>query len=158
MRLLWLIVASALVWPASAGAEINWLLSKKYGRGYLQGMPNESEVDLEFWAHCRTDGRIDVGMAAEANVGKGKGEAVTLTLTSAGQSTKVSGISRRSENFEMTSGVELRATVSRGDKLFAVLATGKPVAVTGPIEPLEWDVKGLKPKVAALIAGCGKKG
>ena len=41
-------------------------------------MPNESEVDYEFWAHCRTDGKIDVGMAAESHVGKGKGEAVTL--------------------------------------------------------------------------------
>ena len=46
-------------------------LSKKNGRAYLSGMPNESEVDYEFWAHCRADGAIEVGAAAESHVGKG---------------------------------------------------------------------------------------
>ncbi len=157
VRLVALVVAVAFAGPAMAADEITWILTSKYGRGYLQGMPDEPEVDTELWAHCRTDGRFDVGMAAEANVGKGRGEPVALTLSSAGTNAKVAGVSRKSENFEMTSGVELRATVARDDKLFAVLATGKPVTVSGPIKPLQWNVKGLKSKVATLLANCKRK-
>ena len=143
--------------PAAAAAEVQWTLSKKQGRAYLQGMPDEPEVDLEFWAHCRADGTIEIGMAAESQVGKGKGEPVALTLTSGKASAKVTGRSRESANVEMTGGVELRATVSRGDPLFAVLAAGAPVRVTGPIKPLTWTVKGLKQKLAAFLRACGAR-
>ena len=47
-------------------------------------------------------------------------------------------------------------TVKPDDKLFAVLATGQPITVTGPIKPLKWGVKGLKPKVEAFLKGCRK--
>ena len=124
------------------------------GMAYV-GPPKESEVDNEFWAHCRADGAIDVGMGAEAKVGKGKGEKVKLTFTSGGQSATVTGVSRESVNVEMTGGIELRGTVKRDDKLFAVLATGQPITVTGPIKPpLKWSVRGLKAKVAAFLGGC----
>src|SRR5882724_5036274 len=128
----WL-VAGLLLWPAVANAaDVVWTLSKKDGRAYLSGMPNESEVDNEFWAHCRTDGAIDVGAAAESHVGRGGGEAVTLKLSSGFKSTTLTGVSRQSENSEMTGGVELRATVSHNHPLFAVLSTGKAVKVSGP--------------------------
>ena len=158
MRLLALTVVAAfaavLVLPSAARAEVQWTLGKDKGRAFLQGMHNESEVDFEFWAHCRTDGDIDVGMAAESHVGKGKGEKVELTLTSAGQTAKVSGVSRNSVNSEMTGGIELHGKVKRDDKLFAVLATGQPIAVTGPIKPLKWGVKGLKSKLDAFLKSC----
>jgi hypothetical protein len=41
----WLAVG-LLLWPAAANAaEIVWTVSKKNGRAYLNGMPNESEVE-----------------------------------------------------------------------------------------------------------------
>ena len=137
----------ALAVAGHARRRLVWTLSKHKGRAYLQGMPNESEVDFELWAHCRADGAIDIGMGAESHVGKGKGEKVTLTLASGGQTASVTGVSRESDNAEMTGGIELRAKVMRDDKLFAVLATGQPIAVTGPIKPLKWGVKGLKTKL-----------
>ena len=157
MRLLALIAAVTLSVPAVAAEEVVWILTSKYGRPYLQGQPDAPETDAELWLHCRPDGRIDVGMAAEAGVGKGEGEPVALALRSAGQSATVSGVSRKSENFEMTAGIELRATVSRGDKLFAVLSTGRSIAVTGPIKPLNWPVQGLKSKIAQFLKSCGRR-
>ena len=150
----WLI-AGLLFWPPAAGAtDVKWSLSKKAGQAYLSGMPDESEVDYEFWAHCRAGGRIDVGAAAESHVGKGKGEPVTLKFVSADKAATLAGVSRASANSEMTGGVELRATVSREHPLFAVLATGKPIVVSGPIKPLTWQTKNLKAKAAAFLQAC----
>ena len=154
MRLVALTLVAALAWPSAAAAEVKWSLGKEKGKPFLYGMENEAEVDYELWAHCRADGDIDVGMGAESHVGKGKGEKVELTLTSAGQSPKVAGVSRDSVNAEMTGGIELRGKVKRDDRLFAVLATGQPIAVTGPIKPLRWGVKGLKPKLEAFLKSC----
>ncbi len=143
--------------PAAAFAEVVvWTLSKPQGRPYLVGMVNESEVDFELWARCRADGAIDIGIGAESHVGKGKGEPVSLTLISGGRTVKISGVSRESANVEMTGGIELRAKVMPDDRLFAVLRTGQPIAVTGPIKPLKWEVKGLKAKVEAFLKGCRK--
>ena len=154
MRLVALTLVAALAWPSAAAAEVKWSLGKEKGKPFLYGMENEAEVDYELWAHCRADGDIDVGMGAESHVGKGKGEKVELTLTSAGQSAKVAGVSRDSVNAEMTGGIELRGKVKRDDRLFAVLATGQPIAVTGPIKPLKWGVRGLKPKLDAFLKSC----
>jgi hypothetical protein len=156
VRLVALTVVAALAWPSAAAAEVQWSLGKENGKGrpFLSGMHNEPEVDYQFWARCRADKDIDVGMGAESHVGKGKGEKVELTLVSAGQSAKVVGVSRLSVNTEMTGGIELQGKVKRDDKLFAVLATGQPISVTGPIKPLKWGVKGLKPKIAAFLKSC----
>lgn len=149
------VVAGVLLWPVAANAaDLVWTLSKKDGRAYLSGMPNESEVDNEFWAHCRADGAIEVGAAAESHVGRGGGEAVTLKLSSWRKSTTLTGVSRQSENFQMTGGTELRATISRDHPLFAVLSSGNTVKVTGPIKTLTWPVKGLKAKTAAFLKAC----
>jgi len=149
------LAVGVLLGPAIASAaEVVWSLQKKSGRAYLFGMLNESEVDNEFWAHCRADGAIDVGAAAESHVGKGGGEAVTLKLGRPLKSATLTGVSRHSENSEMTGGVELRATVSRDHPVFAVLAAGLKIQVTGPIEPLTWETKGLKQKVAAYLKAC----
>ena len=156
-RLAALTLAVALAWPGAASAEVEWALRKEKGRAFLQGMQNVSEVDYEFWAHCRADGDIDVGMGAESHIGKGKGEKVELTLSSAEHSAKVVGVSRESVNVEMTGGIELQGRVKRDDPLFAVLATGQPIRVTGSIKkPLKWNVKGLKPKVSAFLQACRK--
>ena len=149
------LAACVLLWPVAANAaDVVWTLSKKNGRAYLSGMPNESEVDNEFWAHCRADGAIEVGAAAESHVGRGGGEAVTLKLSSGFKNTTLTGVSRQSENFQMTGGVELRATISHNHPLFAVLSSGKAVKVSGPIKPLTWPVKGLKAKTAEFLKAC----
>jgi hypothetical protein len=155
--LVWAVVGS-LAWPCAAAAEVKWELGKEKGRAFLSGMHNVSEVDYEFWARCRADKDIDVGMGAESHVGKGKGEKVELTLASAGQSAKVVGVSRLSVNAEMTGGIELQGKVKRDDKLFAVLATGQPISVTGPIKSRKWGVRGLKPKVEAFLKSCERQG
>jgi len=149
------IIAALMFWPvAASAAEVVWSLQKKKGRTFVSGMINESEVDYEFWAHCRADGAIDIGAAAESHVGKGGGEAVTLKLARGLKSATLTGVSRHSENSEMTGGVELRATVSRDHPVFAVLSAGSTVKVTGPIKPLTWDTKGLKPKLEAFLKAC----
>jgi len=148
------IAASLMLWPVAASADVVWTVSKKAGRAYLSGMPNEPEVDNEFWAHCRADGALDVGAAAESHVGKGGGEAVTLRFASGLKRATLTGVSRHSENSEMTGGVELRATVSHDHPVFAVLSNGSKVAVSGPIKPLTWTTKGLKAKVAAFLKAC----
>ncbi len=156
-RLLVVGIATLLLWPlAASAAEVVWTLQKKNGRAYLSGMLNESEVDHEFWAHCRADGAIDVGAAAESHVGKGGGEAVTLKLSSGLKTATLTGVSRESENVEMTGGIELRATVSRDHPVFAVLTAGDKVKVTGPLKHkgLTWGTKGLKPKFAAFLKAC----
>jgi hypothetical protein len=154
LRFLAIALVAAVAWPCTAAAEVEWTLRKEKGRPFLQGMQNESEVDFEFWAHCRTDGNIDIGMGAESHVGKGKGERVELTLTSAGQTAKIAGVSRHSINSEMTGGIELRGRVTRDDPLFLVLATGQPITVTGLIKPLRWGAKGLKAKLEAFLKSC----
>jgi len=146
-----------MLWPAAASAsEVVWTMSKRDGRPFLYGMLNESEVDYEFWAHCRADGSIDVGAAAESHVGKGGGEAVTLKLARPLKSTTLTGVSRQSKNFEMTGGIELQARVSRDHPVFAVLAAGNKINVTGPLKhkPLTWGTKGLKQTVAAFLKAC----
>ena len=149
------LAAALLFWPAGLGAaEVEWNLSNKDGRAFLSGMPRESEVDNELWAHCRADGAIDIGAGAESHVGRGAGEAVTLRLASGRKKATLTGVSRESANVQMTGGVELRATVARDHPVFAVLATGKPIFVSGPIKKLTWPVMGLKAEVAAFLRAC----
>ena len=79
---------------------------------------------------------------------------MTLKLASAGKAVTLTGVSRESENVEMTGGIELRAVVSRNHPLFAVLATGKPIRVSGPIKPMTWPVKGLSARTAQFLKAC----
>ncbi|MBX9847017.1 MAG: hypothetical protein K2Z80_34935 [Xanthobacteraceae bacterium] len=147
-------MALLLVPAAASAADVVWTVSNMKGRAFLGGMPDVPEVDYELWAHCRPDGNIEVGAGAEAHVGKARGEAVTLKLTSAATTATLTGVSRRSENSEMTGGIELRAVVSREHPLFAVLATGKPISVSGPIKPMTWPAKGLKARTAEFLKAC----
>ena len=154
MLLRFLMFCAVLLWPAAALADMQWQFIKKQGRPYLQGAPSEPETDKQFWALCLADGGIDIGVGAESNVGEGNGEPVTLTLAVAGATAKLAGNSRKSANFQMTAGTELRARIKREDALFTVLAADKPIAVSGSIKSTTWPVKGLKAKVAAFLQAC----
>ena len=54
----------------------------------------------------------------------------------------------------MTAGTELRASITRGHVLFKVLATDKPIAVSGASKPMILPAKGRKAKVAAFLQAC----
>lgn len=159
----WVVLVVALATVSSATmsspalAEIEWSYAKEKGRPILRGFSGEYEGDNEFWARCRADRRIEVGLGAHTEIGTGKGEAVALTLASGGKSATVKGQSRKSENFEMTSGTELRANVALADPLFAVLDTGKPITVTGSSvkKQVTWAVTNLKARVATFVKACG---
>jgi hypothetical protein len=152
VRLL-LCAAIALV-PAAASAEVLWRFTREHGRPLLQAMSDEPEADTEFWARCRSGGAIDMGIGADTSIGKGEGEPVTLTLASAGTQATVAGQSRNSANFQMTAGAELRATIAHGHALFKVLATDKPIVVSGASKPITLPAKGRKAKVAAFLQAC----
>ena len=155
MRCRWSFAVLLLLSCASASAaEVEWKLSKKDGRAYLNGMPKESEVDNELWLHCRSDGAIDVGVGAESHVGRGNGEAVTLRLAAGIRRATLTGVSRESVNYQMTSGIELRAVVTGAHPLFKILANGRPIKVSGSIKPITWPVDGLKAKAAAFLKDC----
>jgi hypothetical protein len=151
----WVVACAVLAWPLQASADTEWRLLKKDGRAYLQGYAGGEEADNDFWAQCRADRSIDIGAGAETNVGGGHGEAVTLKLVSAGKTVTLTGVSRNSPNIEMTGGTELRARIARDHPLFALFATGQPIAVSGSIKsPKRWAAKGLKAKAEAFLQGC----
>jgi hypothetical protein len=152
MRLL-LCVAIVLV-HATASAEVLWQFTKEHGRPLLQAMPDEPESDKVFWALCRAGGAIDIGIGADTTVGTGEGEPVTLTFAGAGMGATVAGMSGNSANFQMTAGTKLRASISRDHALFRVLATDKPIAVSGASKPMILLAKGRKAKVAAFLKAC----
>jgi hypothetical protein len=152
-----IVLLAGMLAPAFAADSVNWTFSKKDGRPYLMGLSAEEEGDTEFWAHCRKGGTIELGVGAHSGVGKGAGEAVSVTLKSGTQTAKLDGKSRKSENFEMTAGQELRVETTAADPVFAVMATGKPIAVTGSVDkPVKWPATGLKAKAAAFLAACKK--
>jgi hypothetical protein len=158
MMLIRFIVAAVLLWPAVAKAEITWRFSDTAGRAYLQGYSDEIEGDNEFWARCRPDGSIDIGVGADSGVGSGIGDTVTLTLSSDEVSAQLTGPSRKSLNFQMTGGTELRARISRDDAVFhavfQVFVTGKPIRVAGIGRSVTWQTKGLKANAEAFLASC----
>jgi hypothetical protein len=67
-------------------------------------------------------------------VGKGEGEKVALTFKSDGREAVVRGLSKWSDDSEMTGGTELVTEVKTSDPLFSVLQTGKAVRLSGSLE------------------------
>jgi hypothetical protein len=157
-RLSTIAVVVLLLWPLVASAEMQWRLDTRNGRPYLELRDRGEEADTDFWASCRKPGDVvDIGILANTGVGKGRGEPVTLQLVgAAARIATLQGVSRRSAYYQMTAGTELRATVTFGDPLFAILAAGGPVEVTGSIaRPLTLDVRGLATKLDAFMRACG---
>ena len=154
MTLKRLVTAFAVLWPVAASADIEWSFSDRAGRAYLQGFSNEMEGDNEFWARCRPDGSIEIGAGADSGIGSGIGDTVTLTLSSDEVSAKLTGASRKSPNFQMTGGTELRTRISREDAVFKVFVTGKPIKVAGVGRSVTWQTSGLKANVEAFLASC----
>ncbi len=140
---------------AISALEVQWRLETQQGRPTLVGFSGEYEGDNVFSARCRRDGLIDLSVGAHQEIGTGNGERVRLRLESGDRVVTLVGVSRRSPDFEMTNGTELRAVTNSNDLLFDLLASGSPIAVTGSTSnPLIWNVRGLKRKVATFLARC----
>jgi hypothetical protein len=148
------LAVTVVLMPAAGSAAVAWKLTKKDGRPYLFALPAEAEADTLFWALCRSSSAIDIGIGGDADVGKGGGEAVKIVLKSGSATATVVGQSRNSANFQMTGTSELRTKVARTHDLFKVLATGRPIAVSGSIKPMTLQVGGLKAMVAAFLTRC----
>jgi hypothetical protein len=146
------IVVSAAFAAAPSQAAMRWQAGH---RPSLLAHSTESESDRTFWALCRGPGAIELRIGADDFVGKGKGEPVSLTFASGGRRATLRGISKNSDDFQMTGGTELVTEVTRDDPVFAVLLTGKPVTITGSVKkPIMLDGKSAKPAVAKFLAAC----
>ena len=113
----------------AADAGTQWrVLSKPY----LEARSPEPETDAALRALCRRADSVELRIGADVGLGEGKNEAVSLKLESNGKVIDLKGISKRSEDFEMTGGAELVATVPLDHPLFSLLTTGSPVTLIGP--------------------------
>jgi hypothetical protein len=136
----------------AACAETKWTVST---RPYLEARSTEEESDASLRAVCRSSGSIELRVGAAEGVGKGSREAVTLQFESAGQHATLRGVSRESDDFQMTGGTELVADVTADDPVFAVLTSGKPVKLSGSLKtPVVWGADGVKRAVTQFLADC----
>jgi hypothetical protein len=147
-------VAGVLLFPSLSLAEIKW---SNGARPYLEARSTEEESDASLRAICRNSQTIELRAGANEQVGEGDGKAVTLEFQSDGKKATLTGISKFSEDSEMTGGTELVTEVKDNDPIFSVLQTGKPVTITGfnDKKPVVWAAKGMKSAVAKFLKACG---
>jgi hypothetical protein len=114
-----------------ARAEIKWSVLT---RPYLLARTTGPEGDATLRAICRNPNAIEVRIGAEENVGKGNGEPVTLRFSGNGTAVSIKGVSRRSEDYQMTGGTELVTELQADDAFFKLLTSGQPVKVSGSLQ------------------------
>lgn len=157
IRLLFATVLATACCLAQAEAKtISWSYTK--AQMELSGYPSgEDEPDYVLRLTCRAGAKVEVGVGAYDDIGRKRSGPLSVTLTSGDRSVTLSGKSARSKNVEMTGASELRTQMSfaEADKLLAVLASGLPITVTGPIKDT-WSVNGLAAKVRAFSESCAK--
>ena len=136
----------------TANAEIKW---NNASRPYLVARSDEPESDASLRALCRTADAIEVRVGGREQVGKGKGDAVRLRFVSDGQQADVRGVSRRSDDFEMTAGTELVTELKASDPLFGVLRLGKPVTLSGSLKKtVTWAPSNMASAVKDFLTAC----
>jgi hypothetical protein len=146
------IVAIAALNAAPSQAAMRWQAGH---RPVLLAHSTESESDRAFWALCRGPGAIELRIGADDYVGKGEGEPVSLTFAGGGRSATLRGVSKKSDDFQITGGSELVTEVTTDDPVFAMLLTGKPLTITGSVKkPIVLDGNSAKPAVARFLAAC----
>lgn len=145
--------ATLLVLSAPALAATKWTAGTMPS---LYVMSDEPESDHLLFAVCPIRGVFEVFVGAQEQVGKGAGEAVRLRFESDGKQAVLNGVSRRSHNSEMTGGTELvTRLIPPNDDFFKVLATGKPVKVSGSLaKPVTWNHKGMAEAVKKFMKDC----
>jgi len=147
-------IALMAVAVTQAVAETNWRVST---RPYLEARSTESESDASLRALCRNSQSIALRVGAAEAVGKGKGEKVTLRFESQGKVATLKGVSRESEDTNMTGGTELVTEVADDAPVFAVLQTGKAVKLSGSLaKPVVWSPQGMASAVKTFLDACRK--
>lgn len=151
------IVAFALLLglTVAAVAETKWSTGSA---PTLTALSTEVESDFSLFAMCPMPGIVELYVGANEQVGKGQGEAVRLRLESDGKSATLSGVSRNSYNSEMTGGTELVTRIETSNEVFRVLATGKPVKLSGSLsKPVTWNHAGMSGAVRKFLKECAPR-
>lgn len=144
-----------LLLAGPAAADARWTAATS---PTLLAHSNEPESDRSLFAVCASRGVVELYIGADEQVGKGEGDAVKVRVESDGKSATVSGTSRRSANFQMTAGTELVTRVGPNDEFFKVLATGKPVKVSGSLsKSATWNDRGMAEAVRKFVKDCGPR-
>jgi hypothetical protein len=144
-----------LLVAGSAEAKTKWTAGTVAS---LYAMSDESESDHSLYAFCAIPGIVELYVGAQEQVGKGENDAVKLRFESDGKSATLSGFSRRSYNSEMTGGTELVTRVEATHDLFKVLATGKPIKLTGSLsKPIIWNHPGMADAVKKFSKACAPR-
>ncbi len=147
-----LFIVGAVLNAAPSKAAMRWQTGQ---RPFLLAHSTESESDRTFLALCRGPGAVELRVGADDYVGKGDGEPVSLTFAAGGRQATLRGVSKKSDDFQMTGGRELVTEVTTDDPVFKVLLAGKRVTVTGSLKkPIMLDGKSAKPAVAGFLAAC----
>ena len=121
----------------------------------LYAASDETESDHSLYAFCPMRGIVELFVGASEQVGKGENDAVRLRFESDGKSATLSGFSRRSYNSEMTGGTELVTRVETSHEVFKVLASGKPIKLSGSLsKPLTWNHPGMADAVKKFMKAC----
>ncbi|MEZ5822795.1 MAG: hypothetical protein R3D82_18500 [Xanthobacteraceae bacterium] len=133
----------------------NYVKSEMELSGYPSG---EEEPDYVLRLTCRAGAKVEIGTGAHDDIGRGRSGRFSVTLKSGDRTATLSGKSALSKNSEMTGASELRTRMSlaEADLLLAVLASGLPIAVTGPMKDT-WSVNGLAAKVRIFSEACAKR-
>ncbi|MGE3529692.1 MAG: hypothetical protein AB7G54_09700 [Methyloceanibacter sp.] len=147
-----LVILLAMTWPLRAGAEdLDWTARNAF---YLEARVRAEESDASLRLLCKSPDVIEVRAGAEELVGMESGKEVTLKLKSGGKQAELTGIPQPSEDSQMTGGTELAARLAPDDPFFAVLLTGKDVAVTGAGRRATWSARGMKAAVDKFLGKC----
>ncbi len=120
----------------------------------LIGSTSEEEGDTDFRATCRAGGKAEIGIGAAEGIGTGEGELVSVTLTASAQTLTIDGHSRKSPNFEMTAGVELRTEVDAKDAVFRLLGESGAIRVSGKTIKATWPANGRAAATRAFVKAC----
>jgi hypothetical protein len=141
--------------------KFQWMSDKSGGGWVLNGFDwtqgfNEQDTLVRF--ACRRGGKIEIGIGADLGIGKGRGEAVVMSARSGFATVRIEGVSRKSENFEMTSGIELvKAGVDANDPLIELLKLeGSATLKQEPNgKSFTFPAKGFSAALAKFLKGCG---
>lgn len=83
----------------NALSATTWTVTK---RPFLEARSDEPESDASLRAFCRNGSAIELRVGAAEQVGNGQGEAVAVTFESNSRRITLTGISVKSDDFQMT--------------------------------------------------------
>jgi len=141
-------------------ARFRWTVDRTGAVWVLNGFDwtsgfNEQDTLVRFT--CKRGGALEIGLGADVGIGKGNSEGVTMSVKSAAASLRVDGVSRKSANFEMTSGTELVKTITASDPLIDLLKIEGLISMRQ--EPagksFTFPAKGFGAALAKFLKGCG---